>query len=64
MTRSWHQEKVNVPGWKASAEEGSWALSPCCLSRGKCPCALGDPGPVPAQRREDVSPGPGGEDAG
>lgn len=26
-----------MPGWKAGVEEGSRALSPCCLSRGKGP---------------------------
>lgn len=58
--RSWHKEKANVPGWKAGVEEGSrGALTPCCLKRGRHPYALGDPGPVPAQCREDVLPGPG-----
>lgn len=58
--RSWHKEKANVPGWKAGVEEGSrGALTPCCLKRGRRPYALGDPGPVPAQCREDVLPGPG-----
>lgn len=57
--RSWHKEKANVPGWKAGAEEGSWGtLTPCCLKRGRPPCALGDPGPVPAPFREDILPGP------
>ena len=59
MTRSWHQEKANVPGWKAGAGEGSWALSPCCLSRGKCRVPWGTRVPSQHGAERTFHPGPG-----